>query len=211
MSGLPSPAKPSLREGQDDGCSKSIIRILTVLMCVAVMTGELGLARVQAALPHEYVGICILQPPDPRPNPDLEGCQAISGQKCEEIGPAYPAGISDAGDVFGHIETNHPHNHHFEQGIHWLREDSYKGDFLGTFELEPKEWGFCVVNGRTLGLHGSWVSPDGIATGRAIPGAYHIDIVTGKVTVVGNGRSEKASGVFTTWISLKANLLQLLL
>ena len=142
----------------------------------------------------DYKAIRILEPSDLRPIPDPKGCQSVFQQVCTEIGPAYPAGISDQGDVFGHMETNHPHGGHFEQGIRWLRRDNYKGDFLGTFELDPKEWDFCAINGRTLGVHGSWVSPEGIASGRAIPGAYYIDIVSGEVTVVGNGQLEKASG-----------------
>ena len=147
-----------------------------------------------AILVEDYKAIRILEPSDPRPLPDPIGCQELYRQECVAVGPAYPAGISDAGDVFGHMETNHPHENHFEQGIRWLRKDSYKGDFLGTYELDPKEWAFCAENGRTLGIHSSWVSPEGIASGRAIPSAYHIDIVTGETTVVGNGELQKSSG-----------------
>ena len=148
-----------------------------------------------AILVEDYKAIRILEPSDPRPVPeDLEGCRPLNGQECVAVGPAYPAGISDAGDAFGHMETNHPLLHEWEHAIRWLRRDNYKGDFMGTVELDPKEWDFCAIDGRTRGGRSSWVSPDGIATGRFLPGAYHINISTGEVKILGNGESEKASG-----------------
>ena len=171
------------------------MHVAKIVVAIAMMTWTSG---AMAILVEDYKAIRILEPSDPRPVPiDSEGCRPIAGQECVAVGPAYPAGISDAGDVFGHIETNHPLIHEWEQAIRWLRKDNYKGDFVGTIELEPKEWDFCAIDGRTRGGHSFWVSPDGIATGRFLPGAPHIDIVSGEVTMLGNGSAEKASGNMT--------------
>ena len=171
------------------------MHVAKIVVGIVMMTWTSG---AMAILVEDYKAIRILEPSDPRPVPmDPEGCRPMSGQECVAVGPAYPAGISDAGDVFGHMETNHPLKHEWEQAIRWLRKDNYKGDFVGTIELEPKEWDFCAIDGRTRGGHSFWVSPDGIATGRFLPGAPHIDIVSGEVTMLGNGLAEKASGNMT--------------
>ena len=170
--------------------SKSVIFLMFCSLVVLAWAGGAS-----AILVEDYVGIRILEPADARPTPeDPEGCRNLVRQECVDVGPAYPAGISDGADVFGHYETNHPHEHHWEQGITWLRRDGYKGDFLESIPLDPKEWDFCAIDGRSRGLHGTFVSPEGIATGRSIPGAYHIDLNTGKLTIAGNGELYKASG-----------------
>ena len=178
---------------------KKRIQIMQLAVTIAVNLVWAGGAT--AILIEDYVAIRILEPSDPRPVPDdPEGCRNQSRQNCVAIGPAYAAGISDAGDVFGHMETNHPHEHHWEAPIRWLRGDKYKGDFLGTFPLDGELWP-CAIDGRTRGLHARWVSPDGIATGKGNPGIYHIDIASGEVTIVGLGVSgQKASGnLVITW------------
>jgi len=133
-------------EGLDKSVARRIVAIIAnpprraathFLFLTLLLCGGLNLAcpsDVQALQPEDYLGIRILQPPSPHPAEDPTRCTPVGGQTCGP-GPAYPAGITDAGDVFGHVETNYPHVHHFEEGIRWLRRDSYMGDNVGKPEM----------------------------------------------------------------------------
>lgn len=169
---------------------------------IALLYGGMNLAWppcAQGLQPEDYLSIRILQPPFPHPPKDPTRCTPLWGQTCGP-GPAYPAGITDAGDVFGHIETNYPHVHHFEEGIRWLRRDNYMGDNVGKPEVDASVLDFegnLLPFGRAYGLHSHWVTPDGYATGSAnINNSYtiHYDIVNDRWWVLGKGAGEKGYG-----------------
>ena len=175
---------------------KLVTKLLSVMLFGSLML--MWPSSTLALSPQDYLGIHILDPPDPRAPGDPDGCIPMGRNVCVDIGPAYGAGISDAGDVFGSFESNHPHVDHFEEGIRWLRRDGYKGDNMGKYPLDPS-WtneidGSPIPFNRAYGVRTTWVSPGGYASGNGVPGLFHVDIPLGKYTVLGDGVGEKPSG-----------------
>ena len=100
---------------------------VSVLVCVVL--AALACDRAHGVMVSDYMDIRELTLPEVHPPP---GCldRTENVQLCGP-GPGFPAGISNAGDVYGIVETNFPHLHHNEDGIQWLRRNSYVGENTG--------------------------------------------------------------------------------
>ena len=121
-----------------------------------------------AILAEDYVAIRFLEPPAVHPPPDCEDFIGdVPNQTCG-AGPAFPAGISNAGDVAGHVETNFPHLHHNDEGIRWLRRTGYTGDNVRRYALAPGEVdpdNGQPIGERAKGVHGRYVTSGGLLVG----------------------------------------------
>lgn len=98
-----------------------------VLACAA--SWSLGI------LATDYTAVHILEPPAVHP---LEDCEQFSpGNHPCGAGPGYAGGISNAGDVVGPLETNHPYEEPWPELGRWLRSNGYKGENMRRFEVVP--------------------------------------------------------------------------
>ena len=130
---------------------------------LAVAYGAAMLPFAAAALAvqvEDYVAMRILEPPAVHPPPDCLNVMAHD-QPCG-AGPAYVVGISNVGDMFGILATNHPHVHHNEEAIRWLRNTGYTGENVHRPEMAPE---LGLPGGLASGIHMGWVSAGGLATG----------------------------------------------
>ena len=136
-----------------------ITRLTASIGAILLASSSSGLA----ILVEDYVAIRSLEPP--AVHPPLDCGHPTPDQPCG-AGPAFPAGISNAGDVAGHIETNFPHKHHNDEGIRWLRRESYAGENVRRYAMAPGEVddrGNPIS--RAKGVHGDHVTSGGLMVG----------------------------------------------
>ena len=168
----------------------------------AVVSSLVVLAWTTAALAilaEDYVAIRILEPPAEHPPAD---CQLFveNIQQCG-AGPAYVAGISNAGDAAGILETNFPHVHHNEEAIRWLRRTGYAGENIRRYDLAPgsvDQVGNPLGGGRAKGIHGEYVTSGGFYTGTSSvtnTEGFHYDIVNNRWWHLGPGGGMKGNNL----------------
>ena len=148
-------------------------------------------------LAEDYIAIRILEPPAEHPPADCMNF-VESRQGCG-AGPAYVAGISNAGDAAGNIETNFPHIHHNEEAIRWLRRTGYAGENIRRYEMAPDsvdQAGNTLRGGRAKGIKGEYVTSGGFFTGQSSvtnTESFHYDIVNDRWWHLGPGGGQKGN------------------
>ena len=159
----------------------------TVIGSVVILAWTTGS---MAILVEDYVAIRLLDAPSPHPPVD---CDWNERRVTCGAGPAFPAGISNQGDIAGHLQTQYPHSSHFEEGIRWLRSTGYAAENVSTYSMaegEVNDKGGPLPFGRAFGIHSRFVTANGMMVGAsnvANSTKYSYDIVNDKWYDFGKG------------------------
>jgi len=139
----------------------------TVIGSLVVLAWTSG---AMAILAEDYVAIRILEPPDVHPPPD---CLTflMANHSCG-AGPGFAGGISNDGDVFGVLETDHPHQNALHDAARWLRSTNYDGENVRRMVLAGAGPGGLAYGYQAVRK----VTSNGFAWGAGNPGLVRYDI-----------------------------------
>ena len=164
----------------------------TVIGSLVVLAWTSG---AMAILAEDYVAIRILEPPDV--HPPLDCLEFLVPKHSCGAGPGFAWGISNDGNVFGTLETDHPHQNALHDAARWLRSTNYDGENVRRMVLAGAGPG-GLAYGYQMPRK---VTANGFAWGAGNPGVVRYDIQNdewkyfGRSAGCSGGGNDKGRGV----------------